>query len=196
MPRQRLDDFKEAISEYMAVHGKACTYYRETISYGLLQHVGNADRPKVLRDVLGPGHPVARELEHAHKKLMQQYGISRESDSVLRDCGLTISELRGYFAGRLLELYNARVVAEIMALADRKLALRLTDAILDELGRFEGTESYDDALDYLLDTANLRDQYMTAPGEAVTHAAVTAALRNPLSGNLDQHARSEYRRTH
>jgi hypothetical protein len=196
MPRQRLDDFKKAIGEYMAVHGKACTYYRETISYGLLQHVGNAERPKTLRDVLGPGYPVAHELEHAHKKLMQQYGISRDSAGVLRECGVTISELRGYFAGRLLELYNARVVAEIMDLAARKLALRLTDAILDDLGRFEGTGSYEDALDYLLDIANLREQYMTAPGETVTHAVVTAALRNPLSGNLDQHARAEYRRTH
>ena len=197
MSEQLMGDFKKAVSEYMASHGKACTYYSQTISYGLLQYIGDGARPKTLRDVFLPGHPVAHELEHALKKLMQQYGISNEflSASILKDCGVTISDLREHFAGRLHEFYDARSVTEIMDLAARKLALRLTDVILYQLGRFEGTKSYEYALDHLLDTANLRDQYMPSYGEPVTHAAVTAMLRNALLDNLDKRARAEYRRT-
>lgn len=197
MLKQLLDDFKKTIDKYMASHGKASTYYRQTISYGLLKHAGDSSNPTTLRDVLKPDHPVEHELEDALKKLMQHCDISNESLSAgfLRDCGVTISELREHFAAQLEVFYNAETVAQIMDLAGRKLAVKLADAMLYELGRFEQTDHYGDALEYVLDAANLWDQYGTLCSEAVTHAEVRAALRNPLVGNLDRRARFEYRKT-
>ena len=117
------------------------------------------------------------------------------SAGILRDCGVTISELREHFAARLHDFYDAQAVAEIMDLAARKLALKLSDTILNELGRFEGTGTYEYALDHLLDAANLQGQYMIPYGQTVPHVVLTATLRNPLLGNLDKLARAEYRRT-
>jgi hypothetical protein len=192
-----LDLFKKKVGSYMVSHGAAAEYYRQSVSGTLSKHVGDGDKPKTLGEVLKSEGPLESALKSTFENLMKKQGVSSDyvKGVLLQDLAVTIQELREEFAGQLDQTYDAETVARVMGLAEQKLGRKLVDATFAELGKLEKTGHYKGALEHVLDTAKIRDQYNSLPSDGLPHAQVTRAIYSDFYRNVLPKSRADYRNT-
>lgn len=191
-----IKEFQEKVDRYMESHGKSSIHYQQAIDYGLSKHVTKPGERKTLGDLLKPGSPLEDKLKEAFDQQLAYMGIGNldeyGKEVLMRDLGVTIEDLRTQNKGRLSQTYSSRFIVEVMDQVKTILGNKLSNAIISELGKYEGTDHYATGIDYVVNRADLEQSLPTLSADVKSHAEVQQYLSRPLSRVIAGKAETEY----